>query len=127
MSDKRWVRATCVENVPLREGREVLVGGLRLAFFNLGHRYLAVDNQCPHKQGPLADGIVSGASVVCPLHAWRINLETGEVERPAAGAGRCVQVYPTRVEDGVISVEVPVARSGAPGDGESAQSSVEAA
>jgi nitrite reductase (NADH) small subunit len=125
MSDRRWVRVTCVENVPLREGREVLVGGRTLALFNLGHRYLAIDNTCPHKQGPLADGIVSGNSVVCPLHAWRINLETGQVERPAAGEGQCVNAYETRVEDGVISVAIPVATgtpagSGAPGDGAAA-------
>jgi nitrite reductase (NADH) small subunit len=110
MNETRWVRVTCVENVPLREGREVLVGGRSLALFNLGRQYLAVDNQCPHKQGPLADGIVTGASVVCPLHAWRVNLETGEVERPAAGVGQCVRAYPTRVEDGVVSVEMPVTR-----------------
>lgn len=114
MSYTRWVRATCVDNVPLREGREVLVGGLSLALFNLGHRYLAVDNQCPHKQGPLADGIVTGTSVVCPLHAWRVNLETGAVDQPATGVGRCVRAYPTRVEDGVISIEVPLARLDGP-------------
>jgi nitrite reductase (NADH) small subunit len=105
---KRWVRVTCVESVPLREGREVLVGKRTIAVFNLGHQFLAVDNLCPHRQGPLADGIVSGNSVVCPLHAWRINLQSGEVERPTAGVGHCVCAYPTRVEDGVISVELPV-------------------
>ena len=105
---KRWVRVTCVESVPLREGREVVIGKRSIAVFNLGHQFLAVDSHCPHRQGPLADGIVSGNSVVCPLHAWRINLQTGEVERPAAGVGHCVRAYPTRVEDGVISVELPV-------------------
>ena len=105
---KRWVRVTCVESVPLREGREVLVGKRSIAVFNLGHRFLAIDNHCPHRQGPLADGIVSGNSVVCPLHAWRINLESGDVERPTAGVGHCVRAYPTRVEDGVISIEMAV-------------------
>jgi nitrite reductase (NADH) small subunit len=92
----------------------VLIGPLSLALFNLGHRYLAVDNQCPHKGGPLADGIVTGASVVCPLHSWRISLETGDVDRPASGRGRCVHAYRTRVEDGVVSIEVPLARLGTP-------------
>jgi nitrite reductase (NADH) small subunit len=105
---KRWVRVTCVESVPLREGREVLVGKRSLAVFNLGHKFLAIDNHCPHRQGPLADGIVSGNAVVCPLHAWRVNLESGAVEKPAAGVGHCVRAYATRVEDGVISVELPV-------------------
>ena len=107
MNETRWIRLTDADNVPLREGREVVVGSRSLAVFNLGDRYLAVDNRCPHKQGPLADGIVTGASVVCPLHAWRVNLETGCVERPSAGNGQCVHAYPTRVEDGVVSVELP--------------------
>jgi nitrite reductase (NADH) small subunit len=110
MSDARWIRVTCVENLPLREGREVLVGGRSLAIFNLGHQFLAIDNQCPHKQGPLADGIVTGTSVVCPLHAWRVNLETGAVERPPVGVGRCVRAYPTKVEDGVVSVQFETVR-----------------
>ena len=116
--NKRWVRVTCVESVPLREGREVLIGRRSIAVFNLGHRFLAIDNHCPHRQGPLADGIVSGNSVVCPLHAWRINLESGDVERPTAGAGHCVRAYPTRVEDGVISIELPIPAPAPVKDGE---------
>ena len=72
--------------------------------FNLGDRFLATDNRCPHKGGPLCDGIVTGASVVCPLHAWKVNLETGAVERPAHGRDHCVGTYPTRVDDGVVIV-----------------------
>lgn len=116
MSDTYWVRITDVANIPLREGREVVIGTRTIALFNLGDCYLAVDNRCPHKQGPLADGIVSGRSVVCPLHAWRVNLETGEVERPPAGAGQCVRAYATRVDDGIVSVEFPVGK----GEGEEA-------
>jgi nitrite reductase (NADH) small subunit len=112
MNETRWIRLTNVGNVPLREGRAVMVGTRAIAVFNLGDRYLAVDNRCPHKQGPLADGIVSGTSVVCPLHAWRISLETGGVERPTAGAGSCVRAYAARVEDGVICIELP---AGVPG------------
>ena len=107
MSDTRWIRVTDVANIPLREGREVVIGTRTIAVFNLGDRYLAVDNRCPHKQGPLADGIVTGASVVCPLHAWRVNLETGAVERPTVGVGQCVRAYATRVDDGVICIEMP--------------------
>ena len=69
-----------------------------------GDRFLAVDNRCPHQSGPLCDGIVAGDAVVCPLHAWKVNLETGEVARPA-NHNDCVRTYATRVEAGVISVE----------------------
>ena len=66
-----WVRVTTVENIPLREGRAVRVGDDEIAIFNLGDRFVACENSCPHRGGPLADGIVSGSSVVCPLHAYK--------------------------------------------------------
>ena len=109
MTDRRWVRVTACVNVPPREGRAVTVGDREIALFNLGDRFLAVGNQCPHRGGPLSDGIVTGAAVVCPLHAWKVNLETGGVERPAADAnGSCVPVYCTRIEAGVLLVELPL-------------------
>ncbi len=61
---KIWVSLTAIENIPVREGRSVQVGGRKLAIFNLGNRFLAVENRCPHRGGPLADGIVSGSTVV---------------------------------------------------------------
>ena len=112
MTEGRWIRVTLVENIPPREGRAVLVGDQELALFNLGDRFLATDNRCPHEGGPLCDGILTGESVVCPLHAWKVNLTDGSVERPAAGKAHCVQTYPTRVEDGVVLIAVPAAGAG---------------
>jgi nitrite reductase (NADH) small subunit len=110
MSSRRWVRVTACDNIPAREGRAVMVGDREMALFNLGDRFLAVDNRCPHKAGPLCDGIVTGTAVVCPLHAWKVNLETGVVERPATdAAAACVSTYATRVEDDVVLVELPFA------------------
>jgi nitrite reductase (NADH) small subunit len=107
MSEVRWVRVTPVENIPIREGRPALVGEREIAIFNMADgTFFATDNSCPHKGGPLCDGIVTGGAVVCPLHAWRVNLESGIVERPAS-ANSCVQTYPTRVEDGVIVIGLP--------------------
>jgi nitrite reductase (NADH) small subunit len=105
MSDARWIKVTDRHNIPPREGRAALLGDREIALFNLGDRYLAVDNRCPHKGGPLCDGIVSGAAVVCPLHAWKVDLETGAVQRPA-DAGSCVRSYPTRVEGDVVLVRL---------------------
>jgi nitrite reductase (NADH) small subunit len=102
---KRWTRIAYCHDIPLREGRAVKVGDREIAIFNLGDRFLAVDNRCPHKGGPLADGIVSGASVVCPLHAWKISLETGE-GADSASASSCVETFRTRVEHGVIFLEL---------------------
>ena len=106
MSEHRWIRITALENVPLREGRVVTIAGREIALFNLGERVLATASRCPHRGGPLADGIVSGGAVVCPLHAWKIDLASGAVQRPG-GAGGCVETYPARVEDGVIAVRLP--------------------
>ena len=119
MSRVNWIRITPIENVPPREGRAVLIGDREIALFNLGpstgpgarDRFLASDNQCPHKGGPLCDGIVTGTSVVCPLHAWKVNLESGQVERPAHGKDHCVTTYPTRIEDGVVLIGLPMSRA----------------
>ena len=107
MTTHRWVRIAASESIPPREGRAVLLGGRELAIFNLGDRFLATDNRCPHKGGPLCDGIVTGSSVVCPLHAWKINLANGSIERPAGAKDHCVATYPTRVDDGIVVVGLP--------------------
>ncbi len=102
---KRWTRIALSHDIPLREGRAVKVGNREIAIFNLGGKFLAVDNRCPHKGGPLEDGIVSGSAVVCPLHAWKISLETGEGVT-GASASSCVETFRTRVEHGVILLEL---------------------
>jgi nitrite reductase (NADH) small subunit len=91
----------------LREGRSVRIGDHEIAIFNLGDRFAAIDNDCPHRGGPMCDGIVSGSTVVCPLHGWKISLDSGAVLRPEV----CVRVetYPVRVMDGTIAVQLPAA------------------
>ncbi len=106
MNDSSWIRITATGNIPLREGRAIRLGTREIAVFNLGDRFLAIDNRCPHEGGPLCDGIVTGASVVCPLHAWKISLETGVVERPGTAAP-CLRTYPARVEDGIVLLQIP--------------------
>jgi nitrite reductase (NADH) small subunit len=124
-----WIPVTRVDNIPPREGRAVSLAGREIAIFNLGpsttlgegpstalgvnDQFLAVDNQCPHKAGPLADGIVTGTSVVCPLHTWKISLLDGRVERPSGSGEHGVTAYPTRVEDGVVVVGLPAVAAGA--------------
>ncbi|HVZ22438.1 MAG TPA: nitrite reductase small subunit NirD [Vicinamibacterales bacterium] len=107
MSEPTWVRVTACENVPLREGRAVTIGDREIAIFNLGDRFVATSNRCPHQGGPLCDGIVTGAAVVCPLHAWKVSLESGAVERPATAAASAIETFAVRVEDGVVVVGLP--------------------
>jgi nitrite reductase (NADH) small subunit len=105
-----WIRVTEAENIPLREGRAIRFGSEELAIFNLGQKFLAVDNRCPHQGGPLADGIVSGDSVVCPLHAWKVCLSSGAVERPAEQQA-CVRSYPVKVVDDIVLVQLTAQRA----------------
>jgi nitrite reductase (NADH) small subunit len=102
-----WVRLAYASDIPLREGRRVRLGSSEIALFNLGGRFAAIENECPHRGGPLADGIVAGTAVVCPLHAWRVCLETGTVKGPA-GASACLKAYPTRVDDGIVWIDLAV-------------------
>jgi nitrite reductase (NADH) small subunit len=120
-ADHNWVRVATCDQIPPRQGRSVSIAGRELAIFNLGpstelgpstrlgagaeDRFFATDNRCPHKGGPLCDGIVTGVSAVCPLHAWKINLADGRVERPQ-GAEQCVATYAVRVQDGVVAVDL---------------------
>jgi nitrite reductase (NADH) small subunit len=108
VNDPRWIRVTTTDSIPRREGRAVSLAGRELAIFNLGERFLAVENRCPHLGGPLSDGIVSGSAVVCPLHAWKVRLDSGQVDRPGTAAA-CVRTYPTRVDGNTVLVELPAA------------------
>jgi nitrite reductase (NADH) small subunit len=99
-----WTPIMRIENVPLREGRAVTALDVEIAVFHIGERFLTIENKCPHKGGPLCDGIVSGTTVVCPLHGQRFDLETG---MPVlASQPDCVATFPTRVENGVILVKL---------------------
>lgn len=94
-----------VEQIPPGEGREFEVGGVRIAVFRMrvGGEVFATQAECPHRAGPLADGLTGNGVVVCPFHAWRFDLRTGE---PLLG--ECsLRVYPARVsESGEILVIV---------------------
>ena len=90
----KWFRVAPVGAIPEKEGRRVQYGQHEAAVFNLGNEYLAVENQCPHKGGPLADGIVAGKNVFCPLHNWKISLENGCAL--SGGTGQ-VKTYPVKI------------------------------
>lgn len=99
-----WTKITSIGNIPPREGRSVIVGDLEIAIFNLNGRFLTIENACPHKGGPLCDGMVTGTAVVCPLHGRHFDLESGMPVRAAEPT--CLKVFPTRVEDGVVFVDM---------------------
>ena len=98
--DEKWYPVANKSEIPLREGRRVFYSGYEAALFNLGDEYFSVDNRCPHKAGPLADGIVAGKAVFCPLHNWKINLKDGCAL--SGGKGQ-VKVYPVKILRGKCS------------------------
>ena len=108
-----WVRITAAENIPPREGRAVQLGPLELAIFNTVEGFLAVENRCPHGGGPLADGIVGGTTVTCPLHNWRVCLESGAIERPCESGAPAVATFPIEVVDGIVMLALDQARGAA--------------
>src|SRR5260221_4017757 len=96
-----WVRFTACANIPVREGRVTVVRGRHIAIFNVGDRFLAVENRCPHRGGPLSEGIVFGTTLVWSLHALETDLQNGQMGHPANPVP-CVANFPTRVDDGSV-------------------------
>lgn len=104
-----WIDIAALDDVPQRGARLVKTAHGCVAVFRTGTDDIyALDNACPHKSGPLADGMVHGASVTCPLHNWVISLETGMVQGPDEGQ---VATYPARVEDGRILLDAVFLRT----------------
>ena len=98
-----WIDIAALEDIPQRGARMVKTAQGCVAVFRTAEdAVFALDNACPHKAGPLAEGIVHGTSVTCPLHNWVISLETGEAQ--GADEGR-VATYPARVENGRVLLE----------------------
>lgn len=91
-----WLDIGPVDQIPLRGARTVPVtDGEEIAIFRTGSGEIyALVNKCPHKQGPLSQGIVHGDKVACPLHNWNISLKTGEALGPDKG---CVPTIPVKV------------------------------
>jgi len=93
-----------VEDVPEGRGAAVeLAGGRELALYNVGGHFYAVENFCPHRGAPLADGNLCGHTVECDWHGWRFDLRTGACLNHAAEA---VETYEVVVEDGWIKIRV---------------------
>ena len=98
-----WIDIGSLEDVPLRGARLVKTQVGCIAIFRTdAEEVFAASNTCPHKGGPLSQGIVHGASVTCPLHNWVISLETGEAQ--GADEGRTPTVA-ARVEGGRILLD----------------------
>ena len=92
-----------VDAIPLDEGRVYCLGRRSIAVFRpRDGRIYALENRCPHRGGPLADGVVGDGMVICPLHGWKFELASGRCGSEATG----VKTYPAALIDGRIRVLV---------------------
>ncbi|WP_309644836.1 nitrite reductase small subunit NirD [Phenylobacterium sp.] len=95
-----WTDVGAVTDIPVRGARRVPTPQGDVAIFRTGDGgVFALRDACPHKGGPLSQGIVHGRAVACPLHGWNIDLASGEPMGADKGRG-CAPVIPLRVEDG---------------------------
>jgi len=99
MSD--WIAICRVEEIPPLGARRVArAQGAQVAVFRAADDHVfALLDRCPHRGGPLSQGIVFGHSVACPLHNWTIELASGEARAPDVG---CTTAFAVHVEDGVV-------------------------
>lgn len=99
-----WIDVAKLEDIPRQGARVVITRAGRIALFRtVEDEVFALRDKCPHKGGPLSQGIVHGKRVACPLHDWKISLDSGLAVAPDVG---CAARYPVRVVDGAVSVSL---------------------
>ena len=108
LATETWVRICVLEDIPLLGARVLeCAGGDNIALFRPApERVFALADRCPHKGGPLSQGIVSGDTVTCPLHGWNIQLDNGQACAPDVG---CARRYPVQLRDGEVWLSLPPA------------------
>ncbi len=100
----QWVRVCGIGEAPA-EGQvmEADAAGTAVCLARVGGVLAALDNFCPHRQGPLGQGWIENGNVVCPWHSWAFDCRTGNTEFPQ---GERVAVFPVRLEGDAVLVEI---------------------
>ena len=106
-----WTEISKLEDIPRLGSRILKTDTMNIALFRTAtDEVFAIRDECPHKQGPLSQGIVHGSSVTCPLHNWKIDLASGEALGPDEG---CTNTYETKIEDGRVFLALAAANEAA--------------
>jgi nitrite reductase (NADH) small subunit len=101
-----WIDIVSLDDIPRLGSRVIRTDTMDVALFRTrDDQVFALRDTCPHKGGPLSQGIVHGTSVTCPLHNWKIDLATGRALGPDEG---CTNVFDTRVENGRVLLALKV-------------------
>lgn len=104
-----WVEIGSLDDIPRLGARCVVTPAGKVAVFRTeDDRVFALNDHCPHRGGPLSEGIVHAAAVTCPLHNWVISLETGKALGADEGE---VKTIPVRLEGGRILMALEPAAS----------------
>ncbi len=107
---ERWIEICRLDDIPPLGARVVTAKGGNIALFRgAGDEVYGLDDRCPHKGGPLSQGIVHGERITCPLHNWVMELKSGEAVAPDVG---CATVYPVRLENGAVHISLPESAAG---------------
>ena len=100
-----WFDVGPLAGLPERGARVVRVAGVDIAVFRTGAgAVFALRDRCPHRGGPLSQGIVHGERVTCPLHDWVIDLKSGSAVGADTG---CTPAFATRIANGRVAIELP--------------------
>lgn len=98
-----WIDIGALEDIPLRGARKLKTHLGCVAVFRTDvEEVFATSNVCPHKQGPLSEGIVHGQKVTCPLHNWVFDLNTGQAQGADEGQ---IETYPVKIDAGRILID----------------------
>ena len=101
-----FVDIGALEDVPVQGARVVRTAqGCIAVFRTFDDRVFALEDRCPHKGGPLSEGMVHGDRVTCPLHNWVFDMATGQAQGADEGA---VRSFPIRVERGRVLISATV-------------------
>jgi nitrite reductase (NADH) small subunit len=97
-----WIDIAALDEIPRLGARVIKTDTMDVAIFRTrDDQVFALRDACPHRGGPLSQGIVHGATVTCPLHNWKVDLASGEAMGPDEG---CVHVFAAKVEEGRVLV-----------------------
>ena len=99
-----WIEIGTLDEIPQLGARVVVTDKGNIAIFRTAEdKVFAIKDECPHKQGPLSQGLVHGDKVACPLHDWKIQLDTGIAVAPDEG---CVATYPIKMDKDIIMLSL---------------------
>lgn len=100
----KWIEVVELRNIPVLGSRLIKTRDMDIAVFRgSDDQVYAIRDACPHKNGPLSQGIMHGSTVTCPLHNWKIDLTSGEALGPDEG---CTNVFPIKVEEGKVFLQL---------------------